>query len=114
MQRLLVLTALAALTSALALAETWTGRLVDAGCAAQQKDAACAPTTSTTSFAIDASGTMLKLNVEGNKKAAEALKKSNNGANREKDADAQKSEVTATIQGTLKEGEIDVESIEVL
>src|SRR3982074_2578913 len=78
MRRILTLCACLAVFSALALAESWTGRLVDASCQDQQKGAAaaapCDPTPYTTAFAIVASGHAYKLDDAGNTKAVEALK----------------------------------------
>jgi hypothetical protein len=67
-------------TTALAFAGTWTGRLLDANCATRQTNATCAPTSSTTAFAVDVNGKILKLDAEGNKKAAEAFMTYNSGA----------------------------------
>ena len=53
---------------------------------------------------------MLKLDAASNTKAAEALKSSQSGADRSKDP---KKAVTATVQGTLSEDVIKVDSIEV-
>ena len=61
--------------SALALAASWQGRLVDATCYDQQKAAAtCDPTSSTTMFVLVASDKAYKLDDVGNSKAATALK----------------------------------------
>jgi len=115
MRRILTLGTALLVVSAMAFAETYTGKLVDAGCAAQQqKDAACNPTTNTTAFAIQVSGgNMLKLDANGNAKAADALKQSNNSADRAKDPTAADNQVMATVKGTLNGDEIKVESIEV-
>jgi len=113
MRRILTLGAAALFVTGLACAETYTGKLVDATCAEQQKTAACNPTTTTTTFAIQVSGKTLKLDAEGNKKAAEALQATNNSANRAKEPNAPESEVMATVQGTVHGDEIKVESIQV-
>jgi hypothetical protein len=113
MRTALRVTALVALASALAFAESWTGKLVDASCAAQQKNAACTPTASTASFAIQSSGKMLKLDAEGNQKAAAALKEHNSGANRTTDPNTTPTDVTASVTGTMNGDEIKVESIQV-
>ncbi|MGO4883182.1 MAG: hypothetical protein ACLP59_20530 [Bryobacteraceae bacterium] len=98
----------------MAFAETYSGTLVDASCAAQKKSTACSPTTSTTAFALQqANGTMLKLDADGNTKAAQALKESNSSADRAQNPNAANMQVTATIQGTLTGDEIKVNSIEV-
>jgi len=111
MRRIFTLGAALLFVSALAFAETYTGKLVDARCAEQQKDAACSPTASTAAFAIQVSGKTLKLDADGNRKAAEALKESGNSADRAKDPNAQDSQVTATVQGTLNGDEIKVDTI---
>lgn len=56
---------------------------------------------------------MLKLDANGNKKAAEALKQSNHSADRAKDPNASDNQVMASVQGTLNGDEIKVDSIEV-
>ncbi len=110
MRRVLRTGALLTVVSALALAETWSGKLVDATCADPQKTESCAPTTSTSAFAIVSSGKMLKLDATGNTKAAEALKNRENSANRSKDPNSQ---ITARVQGTLDGDVIKVDSIDV-
>ena len=112
MRRILTLGAALLFVSAAAFAETFSGTLVDASCAQQQKEAVCSPTASTEAFAIQVSGKTLKLDADGNKKAAEALKESNKSADRAKDPSAS-NPVMATVQGTLKGDEIKVESIQV-
>jgi hypothetical protein len=113
MRRILTLGAAVLFVSALAFAETYSGKLVDASCAQQQKEAACSPTDSTAAFAIQVSGKTLKLDANGNKKAAQALKESNSSADRAKDPSAAGSQVMATVEGTLAGDEIKVDSIEV-
>jgi hypothetical protein len=113
MRRALRVTAFIAFVSALAYAESWTGKLVDASCAEQQKNAACAPTASTASFAIQASGKTMKFDADGNRKAAAALRERNNGANRAQDPKAPPTDITATGNGTMSGDEIKVESIQV-
>ena len=113
MRRILTLSAVVLFVSAMAFAETYTGKLVDARCAEQQKTASCSPTATTTAFAIQASGKMLKLDADGNKKAAAALKESGDSADRAKDPSAQDSQVTATVEGTLNGDELKVDTIEV-
>ena len=54
----------------------------------------------------------MKLDAEGNSKAAAALRENQNGANRAKDPKAP-TEVTATVTGTMSGDEIKVESIQV-
>lgn len=96
-----------------ALAETYTGTLVDASCAAQRKTATCTPTAATTSFALITAGKTVKLDTAGNSKAETALKEHNSGANRSKDPNSTATAVNATVTGTMKGDEIAVESIQV-
>jgi len=113
MSKVFTLSAVLLFASALAFGETFTGGLVDANCAAQQANAACTPTASTTSFALEVSGKMLKLDADGNQKAADALKASNSNADRAKNPDAPDTQVIAKVQGTLKGDQIKVDTIEV-
>lgn len=114
MRRFFTLGASLLFVSALALAETYSGKLVDASCAQAQKDAACNPTATTAAFAIqDSSGKTLKLDADGNKKAAQALKDNNNSADRAADPNASANQVMATVEGTLNGDEIKVDSIKV-
>ncbi|HTS29446.1 MAG TPA: hypothetical protein VMH81_26435 [Bryobacteraceae bacterium] len=113
MRRILTLCACVAVITTLALAESWTGRLVDASCYDQQKSATtCDPTSSTTAFAIIAAGKAYKLDDAGNAKAVEAMK---NRADRSTNPNAPASNsVAAKVTGT-KDGDntIKVESIQV-
>jgi hypothetical protein len=112
MRRVLFVLAFSAVFSMLALAENWSGKLLDATCYDQQKKAAsCDATSATTAFALDASGTIYKLDADGNSKAADALK---NRADRAADPSKPAStHVMAKVQGTEKGGIITVESIDV-
>jgi len=103
--------AVASSFAVLAFAETWSGTLVDASCAADKKPSAeCAPTSSTSSFAVVlADGKTVKLDAGGNSKAADALK---NSADRSKNPD-KNTAVTATVTGTLSGDTIQVENIDV-
>jgi len=112
MRKALRVTAFVAFVSALAYAETWTGKLVDARCD-QQKNATCTPTASTSAFALQASGKTMKLDAEGNQKAAAALKEHNSGADRAKDPNAPPLDVVVTISGAMSGDEIKVEAIQV-
>jgi hypothetical protein len=98
--------------SALALAEEWTGRLVDASCYDQQKTGvACDPTSSTNSFAIVVSGQAFKFDSDGNSKAAAALK---SRADRSTDPNKPASgTVTAKVTGTKDGNMIKVDNIDV-
>ena len=99
--------------SALALAESWSGKLLDATCYDQQKSATtCDPTSTTTTFALFVSDKAFKLDDAGNAKAVEAVK---NRADRSSDpAKPGSTQVTAKITGTKDGGDIlKVETIEV-
>jgi hypothetical protein len=118
MRRILTMCAAVAVFTTLALAESWTGKLVDASCADQQKGgdqqktATCDPTSATTTFALVASGKTFKLDDAGNAKAMEALK---SRADRSANPNApQSTAITAKVSGT-KDGDtgIKVEAIEV-
>jgi hypothetical protein len=106
------LLALSVVFSILALADSWSGRLLDAGCYDQQKNVAkCDPTDTTTAFAVEASGTVYKLDAAGNAKTSAALK---NRSDRATDpGKPQAKQVMAKVDGTEKGGIITVENIEV-
>jgi len=112
MVRVLLVVAFSTVFSMLALAESWSGRLLDGACYEHQKKvAACDPTSTTTAFALEASGTVYKLDAAGNSKASEALK---NRADRAADpAKPESKQVMAKVEGAEKSGVIAVESIDV-
>lgn len=108
---------LLSITSTLCLAESWTGKLVDATCAGQGKNTspssasgrsskdlnACAPKESSTSFAIRIpDGQIIKLDSTGNKLAADTFK-ANSKAN--------KGEMIITVTGTMTGDMVQVDSI---
>jgi hypothetical protein len=109
------------LGSLLCLAETWSGKVVDAACKDQAAATpapapapesaqpsspvanACEPTASTVAFGIELSdGKVLKLDSTGNTKAAEAMK--NN---------AGKSSLQATVTGSMDGQTVKVETIDI-
>lgn len=95
----------------LGLAETWTGKLVDAACMQEQKNIkACAPTSSTTAFLVVVSGKAYRLDDAGNGKAAEALK---NRADRSAPGAPATADISAKISGSLEGSTITVETIDV-
>jgi len=113
MRSILTATACVALFAGLGLAETFTGRLIDASCAEGQRSAsACAPTASTTSYAIVVSGKMYALDDNGNAKAAAALK---DRADRMADPNSTEKSgaVVAKVDGTLDGNTLKVDTIEV-
>jgi hypothetical protein len=102
---------LSALFGALAVAENFSGKLMDAACPDQQKaEVACQPSNSTTAFVLEQAGKMYKLDATGNVKAAEALK---SRADRAADPNAPKTPVMAKITGTLAGDTIKVDKVEV-
>ena len=113
MRSFLTLGACVTLFAALACAETLTGALVDANCSAATKNpSTCAPTTTTTSFVLDANGTIYKLDAAGNTKAQDAIK---SRADRSKDPNASDhpTVVMAKITGTPQGDLIKVDTLEV-
>jgi len=116
MGKILTICAIAALFASMALAETYSGQLIDANCYDQQagqKDvAACVPTSATSSFALMANDHIYKLDEQGNTKAAAALK---DRADRMTDPDkAAKTNITAKVTGTIETGNtLKVETLEV-
>jgi len=117
MGRMLTLCAITVAFASLALAETWTGRLIDANCYDQQTDqkniGACVPTTNTSSFALDVSGHVYKFDEQGNTKAAAAVK---DQADRSADPNqmASKGAITVKVTGSMDENnKLKVETIEV-
>jgi len=104
---------LLSITSTLCLAESWTGKLVDATCAGRGKNTspsastkdmnACTPKESTTSFAIRTpDGGIIKLDSTGNKLAADTFK-ANSKSN--------KGEMVITITGTMTGDTVQVDSV---
>jgi hypothetical protein len=87
------------------LAESWTGKLVDANCAAKTEKgqkADCSPTAATTSFAIETpDGRVLKLDSTGNSKATEMVKSS------------AKPNMQATVSGELQGTTVKVDTINI-
>jgi hypothetical protein len=112
MQRILSILAFSAVFSMLALADSWSGRLIDANCYNQQKKAdGCDAMSSTTAFALEVSGKVYKFDAGGNSKATTALK---SRADRAADPNKpQSNQVMAKVDGTEKGGTIAVENIDV-
>ena len=112
--------ALAAVFTALACADSFSGRLLDAACVDQQKSASCDPSASTVSFALSVSGKNYKLDDAGNAKAVEALKTK---ADRSKEPSPSPNQskgnaapasagITAKVTGSLEGDIVKVESIQ--
>ena len=83
--------------------QTWTGKLVDADCKATDASKACEINGSTKSFALDTGGKTLKINSAGNSKVMAKLRK----------ADKPAGSASAEIIGTLEQGEIQIQSINI-
>jgi hypothetical protein len=89
------------LVATFASAETWSGRLVDAICKANNPES-CAATPATHLFAIELPDEkVLNLDAAGNEKVANAVK------------DAQKMGWRATVTGSLDGQTVKVETIEI-
>ncbi|HEY3739270.1 MAG TPA: hypothetical protein VGL53_05475 [Bryobacteraceae bacterium] len=111
MRRTLSLLAISTVLAGLALAEGWSGKLLDASCYDQQKKSdSCDATSKTVSFALESNGTVYKLDSVGNSKAVEALR---NRADRADPNQPQSTQVIARVDGVEKGGIIAVESLDV-
>jgi hypothetical protein len=113
MRRLLTIFGALALFSALALAESWTGQLLDASCYDQNKTAkGCDATGSSSTFAIAVSGKVYRLDDTGNSKAGEAIR---NRANRSADPNQPAAAtVNAKVNGKLEGETLKVDTIEIM
>ena len=91
------------LSSAFCLADTFTGKLVDATCKASnegKEKGTCAATAATRLFAIELPGAkVLNLDATGNEKAADATK------------NTEKTDLRATVTGSLNGTTVKVETI---
>ena len=114
MKKVMILLSIA---STLCLAESWTGKLIDATCAEQGKNTspnaangqsskdmkACTPKESTTSFAIRTlDGRIIKLDSTGNVLATDTFKANSKG---------NKGEMVITINGTMTGDTVQVDSV---
>lgn len=109
MRRLFTIAAAVAFFSLLALAENFSGKLIDATCMDQQKSVtACNPSSTTTSFLIAVEGKAYRLDDAGNTKAMEALK---NRADRSAPGAPTTADVSAKVTGTKEGDTIKVDSI---
>lgn len=111
MRRLLTIATTTAIFATLALADNFTGKLLDTACLDQQKaPAACQATANTTAFAVDVSGKTFRLDDAGNQKAVKALR---DRADRSTDPAAAAAPLNAKITGTRDGDVLKVDSIEV-
>src|SRR5215831_4943607 len=99
----------------LTYAASWNAKLLDASCASSQASTgqktsseklaqACAPSATTTTFAIEANGKIFNLDPAGNEKAASAMKSGT--LKPDKDGDFH-----ATVNGTAQGDTIKVDSV---
>jgi hypothetical protein len=103
MRRLFTLAASATVFCGFALAETWTGRLVDANCSSQDKTAKeCDAGANATAFLLVVDGKAYQLDESGNRKVLAAMK---SRADRAADPNAKPSTITAKVSGD-KEGDV--------
>lgn len=111
MRRILAIATTSAIFASLALAEDWTGKLLDTSCLDQKKDITiCQANDTTTAFALEVSGKTYRLDDPGNQKAIAALK---SRADRATDPAAAAAPISAKITGT-RDGEVlKVDSIQV-
>jgi len=113
MLRTMMLSAVLAGGCTAAHGETFVGRLLDAWCATPRANGFCTPDDTTTAFALQIPGKLLKLDAEGNRKAAGALRESSNNGDHAKDPNAPVSQVTARVEGTVGDDELKVEAIQI-
>ena len=123
MRRTLTLLVLPAMLSTIALAESWSGALLDATCYdrqiqqsqnAEKAADACMATGQTSSFALSASGKVFKLDSAGNSKASSAIKNRAERSAPEKGGPGQvQAKTTATVEGSESGGTIKVEKIDI-
>jgi hypothetical protein len=111
MRKLFTIATLAAISATLALAEDWTGKLIDSSCLDQKKEIdVCQANGATTSFALQVSDKTYRLDDMGNQKALKALK---DRADRAADPAAAAAPVMAKITGTKDGDVLKVANIEV-
>ena len=112
MRCLFTLVASAAVFSGLAFAETWTGRLVDANCASQDKTAKeCDAKAESTAFLLVVDGKAYQLDDSGNRKVLDAIK---GRADRAADPNNPKpSSMTAKVSGDKDGDVIKVTSVQI-
>lgn len=82
--------------------QSWTGDLADADCKLQNPADPCVVTDSTSAFGLVSGGQFLPFDAEGNRKAAQAVKKGGG-----------KPSLNVTVKGTLDGDVLKVESIQV-
>jgi hypothetical protein len=115
MRAILTLAPLAFCAFTLQSAQIWTGQLFDAACVERRPELTrydeCTPNGKTAAFDLQVSGKLLKLDANGDRKAAEAWNDYLNSADRPIDPDFKNKPLTAVIQGTLDGDVLKVDSI---
>lgn len=113
MRKALTICTMLAAFSALGLAETWNGTLLDATCVHRQSGTkSCDAKPSTASFILDVNGTQYKLDSASNERASMAMK---SRADRAANPDATKATpVNAKVTGHVKtDGHIHAATIDI-
>jgi hypothetical protein len=111
MRKLFTLATTTAIFATFALAESWTGQLLDTTCLDQKKPvAACQANATTTAFALNVSDKTYRLDDAGNQKVIKALK---DRADRSTDASAAAAPINAKVTGALDGAVVKVDSVEV-
>jgi hypothetical protein len=111
MRRLFTIATLAAISATLALAEDWSGKLLDISCLDQKKAIeTCQANGMTTAFALQVADKTYRLDDAGNQKAITSLK---DRADRATDPAAAAAPVNAKITGARDGDVLKVDSIEV-
>jgi hypothetical protein len=111
MCRLSTIPALAVLLTVPALADEWSGRLVDANCThTNGGPEACDPGTDTTAFGLVVAGKAFLFDRKGNQKASAAIKHRAESANPDHPPST---EVNASVTGQRAGNKILVKSIDV-
>jgi hypothetical protein len=113
MRKLLTLCGIVTAFSALALADNWSGKLLDASCYEKhQSQESCEAKASTTAFLLDVNGTVYHLTEGSNNMISEAMK---SRADRSRNPDTPpKGIVNAKVTGTLTgKDHIKIETIEI-
>ena len=113
MKNAMAILSISAIFAAGALADDWSGKLLDATCLSTDQTSpagACYATPATNTFALNVDGKIYKLDSTGNAKASDALK---NQAARSKDpAKATSAPINAKVSGTLMGDVITASSVQ--
>ena len=114
MRTIVTLVGLAVMAAGLAVADSWSGKLLDANCLEKEKGAkACDATGNTAAFALEVSGKVYRLDAAGNTKAAEAIKSRADRASEPGKPAEGSAAVSAKVTGNMDGETIKVDAIEV-